>query len=201
MSNVKKELDQKVLENWRKNLKKMKIQDINPVPRPVKSSNLKLMEDVLGIVKKVEESRVVIDRDIWTIRFPKLAPDLLDEGVFQKNVIHSAQVFDTMHFPFSSVVSPQVTMDILGIHIEYDSYSFFPRVSFQPTIAGKKSDIEKFLEPIRRWSGYELYWKGSFLKSKTTGKIIGMKLSGLAYNIPDKMCLGQPISYQEKILI
>jgi hypothetical protein len=202
---------------WRKKMKKMGIDAINPMPVPPPRAYItksvappgggkipagKQLDDIFNAFFNPNPEEVVTyENDVWKINFPKIAEDLLDANVFKKNVITAVAIFANGHFPQNIQIDTDVTFNVENLYVEQAEYSYYPSVMLKPVISGKRGSVDKFMKSMRSWSGLELYWKGSFLKNKTNGLITSIRLNNIAYNIPNRYSGGQPIGYAEKILI
>jgi len=188
-----------VFDKWRKALKKKDVKLFNvlpPVTKPVFSSDVFTFSE--PPINKTTHTHV---QEWWKINFPKIAEDLIEPGEFRKNVGRAVSLFMRINFPLDINLPAGVVFSASSMSVNESGYNVYPVVMLQPTITGPYVRVQEFLKPFKTWSGFELYWKGSFLKNKTTGKISGMRLTDLAYNIPDKMVGGQPASYTEHTLL
>lgn len=213
MSQQTPELDKNKMNKWRQALKKKGLNAWNPPPppppvmvtQPTPNYSQQNPVDLGKAFEKLFQSDpnqiVKRDNDIWSITFPKVAEDLIELHEFKRNVVTAVLMFVKINFPLDVELAKDVRFKAGGVHVETSDYNHYPTITFKPEISGPMSCVDEFLTPIRQWSGCGLYWKGSFLKSKSTGKITGMRLAGLAYNVPDKFSHGQPISYVEKTVI
>jgi hypothetical protein len=201
---MKKEIgiDKKTFDRWRKGLKK------KSVPRwpfdvydDSKKQSPILVDDLL--YEKIESCRsVTYSDDIWKIKFPKIAEDLIDLTKFKNNVVESVEKFFKYNFPLRVEIEKDIEFLAETINIDSDRFTgMYPEVFLKPSITGPVDKTVELMKLIQQWNSFELYWKGSLLKSKTSGKIINIRLTGISYNIPDKFTMGQPSSYVEKVLI
>lgn len=212
MSKQTNELSTDTFNKWRKGLKNkdpytflnppIKVTPVAPPPNHSNQNPTDLAKAFESLFAGNDPERIIkYNRDIWKINFPKIAEDLIDPKEFKQNVVNSVLTFIRINFPLDIEVGKGVQMRVDCINVENDEYGNYPKINFKPEFEGPFESVHNFLRPFEQWSGHELYWKGSFLKSKTTGKITGMRLTGLAYNVPDKFRNGQPISYVEKTVV
>jgi hypothetical protein len=197
------ELDPKRFDKWRNALKKKDVNAFNPMPQPVPKAPKPYDFNITTtpIAPIPANPHIDYSRDVWEIKFPKIAEDLIDETVFKNNVIRAVKLFLDLHIPLEKNVIPGVHMSMGAVTITTSGYGHYPSIVFQPVFSGLNDEVKDFLKPFQQWSGHELYWKGSFLKNKTDGKIIGMRLTDLAYTVPDQFYHGQPKSYIEHTLL
>jgi hypothetical protein len=214
-------LDPNVSARWRKALKKKNLDDINPLIRqpkvfnpaggpskypdpastcPSPSHSNKISPRFDKFFSSLDDVEAISDNTVWKIVFPKIAEDLLDPEAFIPNVISAVSIFGRTNLPIKVKVGPKTTFSVDKLHVQVHG-EHYPTINFMPLIKGPKTDLDEFLKSIHEHNGYELHWRGSFRKNKTTGKIIGMNLTGLVYYVPDKFIAGQPISYDEKVLV
>jgi hypothetical protein len=207
MKNEQSGLSDKTIAVWKKGAKKIGYSVLKPPvcpPITVKpQSSDQIWTNAFAAAGMTNDTlHVRVGEEVWSVNFPKVADDLLvDSKIFKASVVSALDHFQKIFFPITIPVAKAVIMEIDNFIVEDDVYSHYPVVSCKPVFVGRQKDIKEFLEPFDRWSNHQLYWKGSFLKSKTTGKIVGIRLVNLLYNVPDKFHMGQPISYTEKILI
>lgn len=192
-------IDQNTFNKWRKGLKK-KAQGLPYVYGF--HEYIPKTSPITAVTFDDTDVYTTYNHDIWRITFPKIAEDLVDLDVFKNNVTKSAKSFFELHLPLEVEVDKDIDFFVKTANIDSNQFTgMYPDVYLKPHISGPKNQLDFFMKLIRQWSGFELFWKGSFLKSKSSGKINGIRLTGLSYNIPDKFSMGQPTSYVEKILI
>ena len=191
-------MDDKTFKKWRKGLKQ-KMQD-NPFGYPPPINVIKLPQNdvnrAFGKLFVDEDEMTKFDQKAWRIVFPKIADDLIEPKRFKENVLSAVGVFVNANFPVTKKVAPGIKLEIETLVVS-PTVEPYPDVFSVPIWHGKRVELEEYLKPIHQWSGNEFYWKGSFVKSRTTGKIVSIRLTNLSFNIPDKYLSGQPISFNE----
>ena len=188
-------IDDKTMQKWKKGLKKLDPNTLNvtyvPVitptapsaPPPVQSLNdlTKVFDDFFK-AKSSDTDIIQYGSEIWKINFPKVAEDIIDPAAFKQNVTTAVIGYYRINFPIEVEVAKNVKMIIETMEVGKDEYLHYPSVTFKPTFEGHRGAISEFM-------------------SKLTGKITGMRLTNLAYNIPDRFSGDTPIGYTEKILV
>jgi hypothetical protein len=197
-----------IFDKWRKACKKKDPSTWNVmVPTPVskKAADFSVLfsDPIIPLIPN-SKLHICYRKDIWRLVFPKIAEDLIDIDVFRDNVMKSVGGFLVNHFPLTKDIAKSVQISIPQneIVVKKDQYGHYPEISMRPTFSGPQDVVDEFLQSFRTTQGgCEFYWKGNFLKSKTNGKITGIRLLNISYNLPYKFSGGQPIAYQEYTLL
>ena len=121
----------------------------------------------------------------WSVEFPKVGLDDVEPSIFFKNVRKEVDLFLGGRFPctFSDWGDGSVILNFNDWASESVNVfeKYYPEIFIGSTITGLAKNVEGFKHSMN--NKFVLAFRGSFLRNVTTGKFVGIKLTGLYFTI------------------
>jgi hypothetical protein len=192
-------IDDKTCKRWKKGIKKKEADEakkrVDEARR--RANENKLWDDITVVQEKINDRPAIPSNHNVCVRFPKIAEDLIDGKVFGENVNQEVNRFRSAKLP-STLDKIEVVKDVFVEVNDFSIYSlgvgtYYPTVFADIILSGKLGAVNGFEKTL---PGNDFYWKGSFLKNKTSGLITGIKLTNIAY-----VRTGQQLVDWEEVLL